>query len=199
MSAMPNSSSSSNTTAILCTIYAHLMHLIFIFIISFSTFFLHRRWMWFSVRIGKKWWWKAQRKWVQCSKRASNLCESSIRNETEPERMWAWLKLTDSKDDTSESTTVRFLDKWNEQANMCARSHLIQTKRLLQTHCNFHIHFKIIHHSFYFVLFFSRSVSWFLLLACQCLCLHVNELNRFICNLSLSAFVHWIWCASGAV
>lgn len=104
MSAMPNSSSSSNTTAILCTIYAHLMHLIFIFIISFSTFFLHRRWMWFSVRIGKKWWWKAQRKWVQCSKRASNLCESSIRNETEPERMWAWLKLTDSKDDTSEST-----------------------------------------------------------------------------------------------
>lgn len=35
MSAMPNSSSSSNTTAILCTIYAHLMHLIFIFIFHF--------------------------------------------------------------------------------------------------------------------------------------------------------------------
>lgn len=42
----------------------------------------------------KKTWWKALRKWERCSKRASNLCESSIKNaiksqrenETEPER-----------------------------------------------------------------------------------------------------------------
>lgn len=54
MSAMPNS---SNATAILCTIYAHLMHLIFIFIILFSTLFSSSSfagWMWFSVREKKE-------------------------------------------------------------------------------------------------------------------------------------------------